>query len=193
MNNPLITENVLNNVLERKEIKLTEESHWAQRKSSNGAKKVSKEYEAHKKRRNATGAAREQDKRKRSTERGKRQAYHRDAVRRAEEQGKLKPPIGGSCPKCGKNMPTRKDMVRDATEGYAKEDALKGQYVCRTCHNKKDNNKPGDTSTKNKRRTNGLGSIDSSKGDNNIKKASQMESKSKATPELINIVAQHMR
>jgi len=165
-----LTPILIDGILNRKTIN---ESHWDKRKTSSGKASVSKEYGQHKKRRNETGAAREQDARKRATPRGKKQAAHRDAVRRAEEQGKLKPPIGKACPKCGKTMPDRKSMVRDATQGYEKANALKGQYICRTCHNKKDNNKPGDTSTKSKRRTSGLGSISTASGDSHIRKANE--------------------
>ena len=188
MNDPSFDEFLLDSIIESESIS-EKKSHWAQRKTSGGKKAVSKEYSQHKKRRNATGAARDQDKRKRNTERGGKQAAHRDAVRRAEEQGKLKPPVGKSCPKCGAHMATRKDIVRDATQGYSKENALKGQYICRTCHNKKDNNKPGDDSTKNKRRSGGLGSISKSSGDSQIGKAN---SESKRRDPLIKIICDNL-
>lgn len=148
-------------------------SHWDKRETADGKREISKEYSQHKRRRNQTGAAREQDARKRATPRGKAQAAHRDAVRRAEEQGKLKPPIGKPCPKCGQTMSSRKAMVRDATKGYSEPNFLKGQYISRTCHNKKDNNHTGDTSTKGKRRTNGLGSISKAAGDRKIRQVNE--------------------
>lgn len=171
---------------------LTEKSHWAKRKSENGKKTVKQEYSTHKKRRNETGAAREQNRRVRNTERGKAQANARDEIRRKKEQGKLTEPK--TCPICGKNPGKTKNglsnMIWDHDKGYSEEGEAKGRWMCRTCHNKKDNNKPGDTSVKNKRRTDGLGSIDKEKGEKYIKKASQAESK--ASPGLIKLIADHM-
>lgn len=177
---------LLESILENKE-PILEKSHWALRKSKKGESSVSKEYGQHKKRRNATGAARDQDKRKRGTKRGKQQAAARDEVRRMKEQGKIKEPK--TCPKCGKSPGKTtnglSNMIFDHTKGYGDEGHSKGQWLCRTCHNKKDNNKPGDTSKKNKRRSSGLGSISKSSGDGNISKASRAESKEKKMIRLI--------
>ncbi len=165
---------LLESILEKEGL-LTEKSNWEKRKTRNGSASVGKEYKQHKRRRNMTGAAKEQDRRKRNTLRGAQQAAARDRVRRALEQGKLKRPK--ICPKCGKN-PGRasngiSNMIWDHTEGYSKEAHLKGQWMCRTCHNKKDNNKPGDKPVKNRRRTNSLKSIDKKTGDKYISKLSK--------------------
>jgi hypothetical protein len=145
---------------------ITEKSHWDQRKSSSGKKAVGKEYSQHKKTRNATGAAREQDKRKRNTKRGSQQAAARDKIRREVEQGKKKRP--STCPRCGSKPGSTSNglsnMIWDHTEGYSDAGHSKGQWLCRTCHNKKDNNKSGDKSSKNKRRSSGLGSIGKDSG-----------------------------
>ena len=152
--------------LKKMEESVNEESHWDQRKSSSGKKAVGKEYSKHKKRRNSTGAAREQDARKRNTKRGGQQAAARDKIRREVEQGKKKRP--STCPRCGsqpgKTSNGLSNMIWDHTEGYSDAAHSKGQWLCRTCHNKKDNNKGGDKSTKNKRRSGGLGSIGKESG-----------------------------
>lgn len=159
-------------------VQLTEKSHWKQRKTSGGKKAVKDEYSQHKKRRNSTGAAREQDRRKRNTKRGSQQAAARDKIRREVEQGKKKRPT--TCPRCGskpgKTSNGLSNMIWDHTEGYSDEGHSKGQWLCRTCHNKKDNNKPGDSSKKNKRRSSGLGSIGKSSGN---KQMAKTESKSR--------------
>lgn len=161
--------------LKKMEESITEKSHWAQRKTSKGKKSVGKEYSTHKKRRNSTGAAKEQDRRKRNTKRGSQQAAARDKVRRMKEQGKIKEPK--TCPKCGatpgKTTNGLSNMIFDHTKGYGDGSHSEGQWMCRTCHNKKDNNKPGDESVKNKRRSNGLGSIGKEPGDKQISKATR--------------------
>ena len=150
-------ETLLESILER------QESHWSKRKTKKGQSQVSSEYEQHKKTRNATGAARDQDRRKRNTEKGHKQAAARDAVRRAKEQGKLKEP--STCSVCGK---ATSDKIFDHDGSYEKSDQLKGRFMCRECHNRKDNNKPGDASAKGKRRQ---GIIGRSAGSQNIKKS----------------------
>lgn len=174
-------------------LKKIEESHWNQRKTSNGKKAVDKEYKQHKKRRNATGAARDQDKRNRATKRGKAKAAARDEVRRKKEQGKLKEPK--SCPICGKSPGTTSNgmtnMIFDHDKGYGEGSQTSGRWMCRTCHNKKDNNKPGDKSVKGKRRSKGLGSISKSSGDKHIKRAGTT-SESLTKKQMIRIIADNM-
>lgn len=154
-------EKLIKNILER------QESNWSKRNSKNGQKQVNREYETHKKRRNETGAAREQNKRVRNTEKGANQAAARDAVRRAKEQGKIKEPK--TCPKCGKST---SDMIFDHDKSYGKSDQLSGRFMCRTCHNRKDNNKSGEKSVKGKRRK---GLIGRGSGDTQIAKTKNEE------------------
>jgi hypothetical protein len=152
-------EKLIKSILER------QESNWSKRNSQNGKKQVDREYETHKKRRNKTGAARDQNKRARSTEKGKAQAAARDKVRRAKEQGEIKEPK--TCPKCGK---ATSDMIFDHDKSYSKADQLAGRFMCRTCHNRKDNNKRGEKSVKGKRRK---GLINRSQGEARIAKTKQ--------------------
>lgn len=158
-------------------MKTMSDSNWDKRSTSTGAKAVEREYQKHKKRRNETGAAREQNRRKRHTKRGAMQAAARDKIRREIEQGKKKRPK--ICPKCGKNPGKTSNglsnMIWDHTDGYSKDAFTKGQWLCRTCHNKKDNNHPGEKTTKGKMRTTSLKSIDKNTGDKYIK--SKNESK----------------
>jgi len=171
-----LNEELLKDIMER------QESNWAKRDSKDGKKQVSQEYSAHKKRRNATGAAREQNKRVRGTEKGHKQAAARDKVRRAKEQGEIKQPK--TCPKCGT---ATSDMIFDHDKSYEKSDQLAGRFMCRTCHNRKDNNKPGDKSTKGKRRP---GIIGKSKGDTEIAKTKAEAVRKEISPiqEIINIM-----
>jgi len=84
---------------------------------------------------------RNQNERKRKTKKGKEQAGARDAVRRAVEQGILTKPK--TCPKCHKSTDSG-DIIFDHNKKWTKDCALKGEWMCRECHNKKDNLRPGE-------------------------------------------------